>query len=235
MRQRTLLERQGRAAVGLEPRELSDFITAKKKLAEHGKTINDATAYYLNYLESIRRSGVTVAQLSDEVLEAKQRDGMSTAYLSDLKLRLGVFCRDFGDRPIASITVEEIDDWLRDLEGSPKSRANYRANVESLFSYASKRRIIDHNPVPHTARPKLIDRPPEIFTVDELRALLSAAQNTEPSVLPMLTICEFAGLRDAEIKRLDWSEVDLARGLIEVKAAKAKPAPGSGLSLFSRI
>ena len=34
----------------------------------------------------------------------------------------------------------------------------------------------------------------------------------------------FAGLRDAEIKRLDWNEIDLARGHIEVKAAKAKSA-----------
>src|SRR5262249_53908896 len=30
--------------------------------------------------------------------------------------------------------------------------------------------------------------------------------------------------RDAEIKRLDWSEVDLVRGHIEVKARKAKSA-----------
>jgi len=40
----------------------------------------------------------------------------------------------------------------------------------------------------------------------------------------MLAIGAFAGLRDAEIKRLDWSEVDFARGFIEVKAAKAKSA-----------
>ena len=40
----------------------------------------------------------------------------------------------------------------------------------------------------------------------------------------MLAIGAFAGLRDAEIKRLDWSEVDLVRGHIEVKAKKAKSA-----------
>jgi integrase len=57
-----------------------------------------------------------------------------------------------------------------------------------------------------------------------LSALLEAAQRIEPSVLPMLAVGAFAGLRDAEIKRLDWSEVDLARGHIEVKAAKAKSA-----------
>jgi len=40
----------------------------------------------------------------------------------------------------------------------------------------------------------------------------------------MLAIGAFAGLREAEIQRLDWSEVDLARGHIEVTAAKAKSA-----------
>jgi integrase len=40
----------------------------------------------------------------------------------------------------------------------------------------------------------------------------------------MLAIGAFAGLREAEIQRLDWSEIALARGHIEVKAAKAKSA-----------
>jgi integrase len=144
--------------------------------------------------------------------------------LSDLQLRLRRFCLDFGNRPIAGITVEELDNWLRDLEGSPKSRANYRANVAVMFSYATKRRMIDSNPAMFTAKPKLIDRPPEIFTVNELQALLEAANRVAPDVVPMLAIGAFAGLREAEIQRLGWSEVDLVRGHIEVTAAKAKSA-----------
>src|SRR5262249_14310958 len=86
------------------------------------------------------------------------------------------------------------------------------------------RGIIDRNPIPRTAKPKLVDRPPEIFDVDELHALLEAANRVAPDVLPTLAIGAFAGLRDAEIKRLDWGEVSFARGHIEVKAAKAKSA-----------
>jgi integrase len=224
MRQKTLLERHGREATGLSQREMSDFITAKKKLGEYGETINDAVKHRVDYLERVRRSGITVVQLADEVIEAKRRDGISAAYLADLRKRLGHFCRDLGNRAVASITVEELDDWLRELPLSPKSRANYRANIGVLFSYAFKRRIIDSNPIIHTAKPKLIDSPPEIFTVDELRALLQAATRIAPDVLPMLAIGAFAGLRDAEIKRLEWNEVDLARRHIEVKAAKAKSA-----------
>ena len=72
----------------------------------------------------------------------------------------------------------------------------------------------------HTAKPKLPDNPPEIFTVDELSTLLEKATG----VVPMIAIGAFAGLREAEIQRLDWNEIDLIRGHIEVTAAKAKSA-----------
>jgi integrase len=223
-RQEALWRKHSREAIGLSPREMSELIQAKQELAKYDEAISDAVKFRVDYLERIRRSGVTVAQLTDEVLKAKSRDGMSEAYLADLKVRLGRFSADFGTRAIAGITVEEIDDWLRNLEGSPKSRANYRTNVGVLFSYATKRRILDFNPVLHTAKPKLSDNPPEIFTVDQLRALLEAARRVEPDVLPMLAIGAFAGVRDAEIKRLDWHEIDLVRGHIEIKGAKAKSA-----------
>ena len=224
LRQITTLARHGREAVGLSPGELSAIIQARKELAKHGKSIDDAAAFYLDYLERIRRCNVTVAQLAKEVLDAKRKDGMSATYIDDLKKRLARFCADFGERKIAGITVEELDDWLRALPGSPKSRANYRANIGVLFSYATKRRMLDFNPIAHTAKPKLPDNPPEIFTVDELRSLLDAAQRTAPDAMAMLAIGAFSGLRDAEIKRLDWSEIDQKRGHIEVKARKSKSA-----------
>ena len=172
----------------------------------------------------MRRHGVTVAKLADELIEAKRKDGRSEIYLRDLRNILAIFSRDFGNRAIAGITVEELDNWLRALPGSPKTRTNFRANIGVLFSYATKRRILDLNPVVHTAKPKLPDNPPEIFTVEQLSALLEAAKHYAPDVVPMLAIGAFAGLRDAEIKRLDWSEVNRARGHIEVTGAKAKSA-----------
>ena len=42
--------------------------------------------------------------------------------------------------------------------------------------------------------------------------------------MPFLAIGAFAGLRSAEIERLDWSEVHLKDRFIEVTAAKAKTA-----------
>jgi len=76
LRQITTLHRHGREAVGLPARELSDFITAKSKLAKHAKTINDATDFYLDHLERVCRCKTTVAELAAELLEAKLNDGM---------------------------------------------------------------------------------------------------------------------------------------------------------------
>src|SRR5262249_34637276 len=188
------------------------------------ETIRDAVKFRVDHLERVRRHGITVAQLADEVVKAKRRDGRSEVYLLDLRYRLNKFVQDFGQRPISGITVDELDNWLRSLPYSPQSRTNYRRVIGLLFSYAENRGIIERNPIPRTAKPKLVDRPPEIFKVDELHALLEAANRVAPDVLPTLAIGAFAGLRDAEIKRLEWSEVDLARRHIEVKAAKAKSA-----------
>jgi integrase len=224
LRQTALKECHSREAIGLSQREMSDFITAQNKLAEYNETINEAVKFRVNYLERVRRCKVTVSQLTDEVLEMKLRDGMSKDYLRDLRSRFARFCADFGNSPVAAITVEEIDNWLRDLPLSPQSRVNYRSVVGVLFSHATKRGLIDINPITRTAKPKKPNIPPGIFVVDELHALLEAANRIHSDVVPMLAIGAFAGLRDAEIKRLDWSEVDLARGHIEVKAAKAKSA-----------
>jgi len=224
MRQITLRERGGREAIGLPLNELAAIVRARSALAKHGKSINDAAGFYLDHLERIRRCNITVAQLAAEVLAAKQKDGFGALYLADLRKRLNRFARDFGARPIAAITVEELDDWLRNLECAPKTRANFRANIGVLFSYAERRRMIDTNPVKRTSAPKLVDKAPEVFSINELTALLNSAQSTSPDVVPMLTVAAFAGLRDAEIKRLDWNEINLARGFIEVKASKAKSA-----------
>jgi integrase len=221
LRQRILLEQHSREAVGMSQREMSEIIQARQALAEFGETIADAVRFRLDHLERVLRCKATVADLAEEVLEAKRKDGAAPRYLESLKLYLTKFSQAFGERPIAAITPEELDNWLRALPYSPKSRANFRAHIGVLFSYAKRRRMIDSNPVLDTAVPKLHDNPPEIFLVDELRALLEAAK---PDVIPMLAIGAFAGLREAEIERLDWSEIDLARGHIEVTAAKAKSA-----------
>jgi integrase len=61
--------------------------------------------------------------------------------------------------------------------------------------------------------------PVSIFTPESIASLLKKADAT---LRPYLALGAFAGLRTAELQRMDWSEIDLDRGFITVAASKAK-------------
>jgi len=60
-----------------------------------------------------------------------------------------------------------------------------------------------------------------IFTPAQIKSLLAIAT---PEMIPFIAIGAFAGLRAAEIARLDWSAVDLKRKIIHLRADQAKTA-----------
>ena len=191
-----------------------------KRLAEFGKTIADAIAFYLPHLQASKRT-CTFAELVAELQAAKKADGASPPYLTDLKCRLGQFEKSFGKRLVSEITSGEIDDWLRGLDVSPVTRNNSRRILVTAFSFAASRNYCVDNPAAKTAKAKEIEGTVGILTVTETARLLEAA---DAELVPFIAIGAFAGLRRAELERLDWSEIDFESGLITVQAIKAKSA-----------
>jgi len=154
-----------------------------------------------------------------ELLNAKLADGASKDHLADLKARLNRFAQTFGEQNAATVTTAQIDDWLRALNLSPQSRNNYRTVINNLCNFAVSRGYATANPAARTSKAKVVRGAPEILTCTQTVALLNAC---ESDTLPFVAISLFAGLRAAEMERLDWAEVDLAGGHIEVKSAKSK-------------
>jgi integrase len=89
------------------------------------------------------------------------------------------------------------------------------------FNFAQAGGYCVGNPAETTAKAKEVATAVGILSVDETAELLKCSQ---PSLLPYVAIGAFAGLRRAELERLDWKEVDLRVGLIGVTASKAKSA-----------
>ena len=189
-------------------------------LEPFGKSLRDAVDFYLPQLKANNRT-CTVAQLTQELSEAKQRDGKSRRYLEDLRSRLGQFKKTFGERKVADITSSEVGAWLRDLSVGALTRNNFRRVLVTAFNFAVENGYASTNPAEKTAKAKQVETGVGVLTVEQTVSLL---ENAKHDILPAIAIAAFAGLRRAEIERLDWSDVKFAAGYIEVKASKAKSA-----------
>ncbi len=188
------------------------------ELARFGKTVHDAIAFYIAHLRQQEKS-IAVSAAVAELVEIKRAAHKSARYLNDLRLRLGRFITTHGERSVASITSKELDEWFVGLAVAPGTRNTFRRDVSTLFSFCEKRGYCPENPAKRTERAEDVDKPPGILTPAQCNALLNACGD---DVLPYVAISLFAGLRAAEVERLNWTEVDLIGGHIEVTAAKSK-------------
>jgi integrase len=161
-----------------------------------------------------------VADVVAELLTVKRARGASERYLQDLSNRLDKVAEKFPCN-IGSVTTADIQGFLDGLKLSSQSYTNYRRVIHLLCEFAVARGFALDNPAAKVERPKVRNGEVEIFTPDEARRLLAAAA---PDFLPPLAIGLFAGLRSAEIERLEWSDIDLRQGHIVVTASNAKTA-----------
>ena len=192
----------------------------KDRLSAYGKTLKDATEFFVRHLAASEKS-CTAVQLINELVATKKADGASKRHVDDLDSRLNIFARKFDDQPVATITSAELDDWLRSLNVSPITRNHYRVLLVLAFNFAVRRGYATDNPAEKTAKAKEPKTDIGILTVTQAARLLESAT---PDMLPYIAIGLLAGLRRAEIERLDWSEIDFDDRLIKVTAEKSKTA-----------
>ncbi|HEX3716940.1 MAG TPA: site-specific integrase [Verrucomicrobiae bacterium] len=185
-----------------------------------GDSVIEAAKFYtLHRADKIERR--TVKQTVAELITAREARGKSNRYVADLRARLNRFADGFAV-DIGNVTGPDVQGWLDGLKVAPRTAKNFRSSINTLFSFAESHGYIlkNGNPVSDTEEISTEnDDAIEIYSPAEIIALLEAAP---ASFAPVIAIGAFAGLRTAEIERLEWSEIDLKGGHIEVKAKKAK-------------
>lgn len=232
------------------------LVWAKRSLQPLGISLSQAIGDYLDCREKLSGASLTkdidwctqyhpphdrkhtVPEIIEELLFSKTKDGASKRHLQDLDCRLTQFATVFAG-PINSIQSRGIDDWLRNLNCAARTRNNTRRVIIMLFRFAQYRGYLARGiktEAEHTTRAKEEATQIEIFTPEELGQLIATAQQSEePSALAYFAIGGLAGLRHAEICRLDWSEVDCTECHIWVKAAKAKTSQNRHVPLNDRL
>ncbi len=207
-----------RAASTIGDKERRALLDGAESLKPYGKSVADAVAFYLAHLKASVKSS-TVEQTIASLLAAKVSANKSPRHLSDLRSRLGRFSKDFGSRPIGSISHEEIDPWLAGLNLAPVGHNNSRRVLANLFNFAAERGFAPSGIMRKTARKKVSTDEPEILTVAQADALI---RNAHPSIRAALVIGLFCGCREAEVGKLTWQSVDIEGEVVTIGASISK-------------
>jgi integrase len=198
-----------------------EYVSAVKNLPD-GATLKEAVDFFRRRNPAALEKR-TVRQAVDEMLAAKRAAKLSEVHLKDLDCRLNRFA-DVFQMNIGGVSGTMLQTWLDGMTASGRTKRNYLAVIAALFNFCIKRKYLLKEAVEEieaVQQQKVDNGEIEIFTPAEMSEILVAAR---PEMLPWLAIAGFAGLRSAELQRLDWSEINLMERHIEIKARKAKTA-----------
>ncbi len=232
---------EGQAEVlNLKSADAHAYTRARAALDGMGKEIDTACQEYADAMkllagratlaevcrEWLKRHAVALPKITmaDAVALIKadaKADGKSDARQKQLANVLDRFAGEMNQQ-VHTLEPNIVSKYLSALVLSERSKRNHRDVLGFFFrwlvlkGYLPKATDLLEGVQNYSAR-KIGEI--EIYSPDEVARIIS---KTDDGMLPFIVIQAFAGLRHAEVARLDWQEIDLDDGFIEVVAAKSK-------------
>lgn len=218
--QTAIKQHLGSPAFSLSPKELGECQDALRRLKGHG-SLTEAVDYFLKHANPAGGTK-TWSEIEKDFLTSRRAIGCKPKTIVQYESYFRVIGAEWGEENLSEIKRQDIEDWLAESDWSPRTRKNYLVTLTTVFAWAMEREYCPTNPPARIQRPILDDNAPGILTPVQAEALLQTAKECLPEMVAPIAIGLFAGLRRSELCALDWSEIDLAAGHIEVKGIKAK-------------
>ena len=227
-------DQKGVEAIEIETPLRVEAVQCSQRLAAVGKTLTQATDFYLEDLARKMKS-VPWNQFYGEYTKLMNGTKLSPSHIADTVTRVGYF-RDYaGARLVRDITADEFTHWLDSLRvtkpGHPRhgmpyteiSKRKLRTLLVTAYRYAIKKGYATDNPAvevfsvqdnlpekrgrasgTQTVAVTLAKRPDQIIFPEEFEALLRAA---EDRIRACFVLQGFCGVRPDEVQRLAWQDL----------------------------
>lgn len=158
------------------------------------------------------------------LLEKRASTATVNAYLSDLK-RLAEF---FGEKRPAELTVADIEKFVSHLHGegvSVRSQSRYLSSIRSFYRFLAGERVVEENPAEGVELPRLRRDLPEVFTPEEVGALIEQVSLegwTGVRNRAMIEVLYGCGLRISELVNLRVQDVYCDEEFVRVVGKRNK-------------
>ena len=200
--------------------------TARKHLAH---AIDPSAAERQARIEANIRAGNSFASVAEELIEKKGREGRAATTLEKQRWLLKLLGADFGKRPVADITPQELLYELKKHErrGRLETAKQLRAFAGQVFRYAAATARAERDPAQLLQGALISPRVKHFAAItdaQEFGALLRAIDDYQgdPAVMSALKLSPHVFQRPGEIRRMEWAEVDFERAVWEIPSIKMK-------------
>lgn len=221
------MERYTVAARTLEPTGVPIHVCAEAfakahRLLDGHASIIQAAEYYMKHFDP-KRPRKPLADLVEEFIQCRIAMRLSERYITNLKWLFGHFLDAFRAVPLDNLTAPDLERWIESRRRMGQvSKIHFRRCLVAFGNFLKQRDFLPAENLSVFERMTKYREDVtgvEIYTPAEMTTLLNGAHEL---LRPMLAIGAFAGLRSAEIARLDWKHIHFDRGFIECEAAMTK-------------
>ena len=165
---------------------------------------------------------ITLKEYSEKWLDTYKRSKLKPTTLNGYEsyLRAHIYPA-FGDRPIAGITMRDIQAWMNERRDLGKATITKMLDLlRQILDYAVEEHLIKDNP----AKSKLLEIPSDKVTTRE--ALTSEQFKDVLSNIPklhdindrrMLALLALTGARKGEVLALRWEDIDPNTGFVNIR------------------
>lgn len=180
-------------------------------------------------IEASIRASNSFASVAEELIEKKAKEGLAEATLEKQRWLLKLLGTDFGRRPVADITPQELLHELKKHErrGRLETAKQLRSFASRVFRYAAATARAERDPAQlllgalTTARVKHF---PAITDPAMFGALLRAIEDYQgdPAVMLALKLTPHVFQRPGEIRQMEWTEIDFGKAVWIIPEGKMK-------------
>lgn len=211
-----------RPALGLTPTKANKLHAGRLYSAiEHEISIGtfDYSKHFPNSKKALQlnnTSNKTVSLALDDYMRSAQRT-LEKSTIKGYNSAIEYYLKpNFGDYKLSELTASIVKTWIGCLTISAKRINNVLIPLRTIFADAYAEELIDKNPMLRVKNLPVITQEPKPFTPHESEAILKVLPEQGKNLIQFAL---WTGLRTSELLALEWSDIDLKRGVVRIRRA----------------
>lgn len=176
-------------------------------------------------------------QAVEDFLAFLATQNLTARHVTSLAHRLRHLATDF-QLPLTALHGPALADWFaaqqKTRQWQPQTWNHYRAALLQFTGWCQTRRLLPRDWHEMEALPvqKVVRGEVALLTPEQARALIAAVP---ARTVPFLALCLWAGMRPAEVLRLDWRDIAFEEGHIAVRKQKVRTAGNRHIPLADNL